>query len=110
MWEATLFNPNSTDQVGELLFERFGDPVSLKRTPGGDPSTNDKILEALEKDSHLDRPVRDLIAAIREYREVYKLKHTFVDKIPELRRPLAARRPHPSHLPYYPRGHRAAGS
>jgi uracil-DNA glycosylase family 4 len=76
------FNPNSSDQVGALLFDRFGIP-SLKRTPGGDPSTNDKVLEALEKDSKLDRPIRDLISIVREYREVYKLKHTFVDQIPD---------------------------
>ncbi len=79
---AADFNPNSTSHVGELLYERFGVDV-LKRTPGGDPSTNDKILEALEKDIHLDRVVRNIVADVREYREVYKLKHTFVDKIPE---------------------------
>lgn len=79
---AESFNPNSTYHVGELLYNKFNLDV-LKRTPGGDPSTNDKILEALEKDVHLDRSVRDLIADIREYREVYKLKHTFVDKIPD---------------------------
>lgn len=80
--DQRVFNPNSTYHVGELLYEKFSLDV-LKRTPGGDPSTNDKILEALEKDIHLDRPVRDLIADIREYREIYKLKHTFVDKIPD---------------------------
>ena len=76
------FNANSTDQVGSLLYDRFGVTV-LKRTPGGDPSTNDKILEAVEKDPRLDRGVRDLVIDIREYREIYKLKHTFVDQIPD---------------------------
>jgi uracil-DNA glycosylase family 4 len=79
---AWSFNPNSTDHVGELLFERFG-ITSLKRTPGGDPSTNDKVLEALEKDQRLPVGVRTLIGDIREYREVYKLKSTFVDQIPD---------------------------
>jgi DNA polymerase I-like protein with 3'-5' exonuclease and polymerase domains len=76
------FNPNSSDHVGALLFDQFG-IASLKRTPGGDPSTNDKVLEALEKDQKLERPVRDIVADIREYREIYKLKHTFVDQIPD---------------------------
>lgn len=76
------FNPNSGDQTSELLFGKFG-IESLKRTPGGDPSTNDKVLEALEKDQKLDRVLRDIISDIRQYREVYKLKHTFVDKIPD---------------------------
>lgn len=71
------FNANSTYQVGELLYEKFALEV-LKKTPGGDPSTNDKILEALEE-AHPEIP---LIGDIREYREVYKLKHTFVDQIP----------------------------
>jgi len=80
--DAWAFNPNSTYHVGELLFERYGID-SLKRTPGGDPSTNDKVLEALEKDSRLDGAIRRHIADLREYREVYKLKHTFVDQIPD---------------------------
>lgn len=79
---AEAFNPNSTYHVGELLYEKFQCDV-LKRTPGGDPSTNDKILEALEKDARLDRTVRDIVADIREYREIYKLKHTFTDQIPD---------------------------
>lgn len=80
--ECDAFNPNSGPQTAQLLFERFGID-SLKRTPGGDPSTNDKVLEALEKNLRIDRPIRDIISDIREYREVYKLKHTFVDQIPE---------------------------
>jgi uracil-DNA glycosylase family 4 len=76
------FNPNSGPQTSDLLFTRFG-VDSLKKTPGGDPSTNDKVLEALEKDSRLPGDVRRIITDVREYREVYKLKHTFVDQIPD---------------------------
>jgi uracil-DNA glycosylase family 4 len=79
-WSGTdpwAFNANSTYQVGELLYAKFQLEV-LKKTPGGDPSTNDKILEALEE-AHPEIP---LIGDIREYREVYKLKYTFVDQIP----------------------------
>lgn len=79
---ARVFNPNSADHVGDLLFTTFG-IAALKKTPGGDPSTNDKVLEALEKDAGLDGKVRAIVADIREYREVYKLKHTFVDQIPD---------------------------
>lgn len=76
------FNPNSGAQTADLLFERFGLEV-LKRTREGDPTTNNKVLEALEKDGKVDRAIRDIIADIRQYREVYKLKHTFVDQIPD---------------------------
>lgn len=79
---AFEFNANSGAQTAELLFTRLG-IASLKRTPGGADSTNDKVLEALEKDTSLDRQYRDTISTIREYREVYKLKSTFVDAIPD---------------------------
>ena len=78
---AFAFNCNSTYKVGDLLFQHFGLPV-LKETRDGDPSTNDKILEALQKQPGIEPACRDIIIDIREYREVYKLKHTFVDKIP----------------------------
>lgn len=73
------FNANSGDQVREYLFGSLGLPSS-KRTPGGDESTNDIILEGLEKEYGLRYPA---ISDIREYREVYKLKSTFVDRIPD---------------------------
>lgn len=78
---AFTFNPNSTYQVGDLLFKHFNLPV-LKETRDGDPSTNDKILEALQKQPGLAPETRDVIISIRDYRETYKLKHTFVDKMP----------------------------
>lgn len=76
------FNPNSGPQTAELLHERLGLDV-LKKTREGDPSTNDKVLEALEKNPRLDVAIRDLIGDIRYYRETYKLKSTFVDQIPD---------------------------
>lgn len=79
---AEAFNPNSGQQVADLLFEKFEIGV-LKRTKEGDPSTNDKVLEALEKDQKIDRGVRDIISDVRLYREIYKLKHTFCDQIPD---------------------------
>jgi uracil-DNA glycosylase family 4 len=73
------FNANSGDQVEQLLFERYDLP-SPKRTKEGKRSTNDKILEALEKEHGLKYPA---ISLVRAYRETYKLKHTFADRIPD---------------------------
>lgn len=73
------FNANSFIQVGDLLFDQLQLP-SIKRTSEGRNSTNDKILEALEHEHGATHPV---ISTIREYREVYKLKNTFVDRIPD---------------------------
>ena len=70
------FNANSGDQVAEYLFETCG-LDEIKFTRSGRGSTNDKILEALEHE-HPEYPV---ISTIRNYRELYKLKHTFVDRL-----------------------------
>jgi len=75
------FNANSGDQVADYVFDRLG-LEGYKRTESGRFSTNDKVLEALEHE-HPEYPV---ISTIREYREVYKLKHTFVDRIPDFAR------------------------
>jgi DNA polymerase I-like protein with 3'-5' exonuclease and polymerase domains len=74
------FNANSGDQVSEYLFGTLGfEPIKMTET-GDRASTNDKILETLEKEHGHQYPV---ISDIRSYREQYKLKHTFVDRIPD---------------------------
>ena len=72
-------NANSGDQVADYLFTDLGLPP-YKLTGEGRPSTNDKILEALEREFGARHPV---ISDIRSYRETFKLKHTFVDRIPD---------------------------
>ncbi len=72
------FNANSGDQVADYLFGTLG-LDSIKQTSSGRGSTNDKILEALEHE-HPEHPV---ISLVREYRETYKLKNTFVDRLPD---------------------------
>jgi uracil-DNA glycosylase family 4 len=75
----TSFNANSGDQVARYLFDQLGiDPIG-RQLKSERFSTNDKILEALEHE-HPEHPV---IGTIRTYREVYKLKHTFVDRVPD---------------------------
>ena len=78
------FNANSGDQVAEHLFGKL-ELTPLKMTSPSDKkeargSTNDKILETLEKEHGHEYPV---ISLFRDYRETYKLKHTFVDRIPD---------------------------
>jgi DNA polymerase-1 len=72
------FNANSGDQVANYLFGSLG-LEGYKRTSEGRYSTNDKVLEALEK----EHPEIIDLQTIRSYREVYKLKNTFVDRIPD---------------------------
>jgi len=64
------FNINSTKQLGEILFEKLGLPA-VKKTKTG-YSTDIEVLEKL-KDRH------PIINKIIEYRQVAKLKSTYID-------------------------------
>ncbi|MRI58534.1 MAG: DNA polymerase I [Epsilonproteobacteria bacterium] len=66
------FNINSTKQLGSILFERLALPP-LRRTKTG-YSTNEATLAAL-KEKH------PIIPAILEYRELFKLKSTYIDPL-----------------------------
>ena len=68
------FNINSTQQLGVILFEKLGLPV-IKKTKTG-YSTDKDVLEKLE-DSH------EIIPKILEYRQLNKLKTTYVDSLRE---------------------------
>jgi DNA polymerase-1 len=72
---GTQFNINSTPQLRTVLFERLCLPV-IKRTKTG-PSTDVDVLEQL---ALLGHAVPQLIIA---YRELSKLKSTYVDSLPE---------------------------
>jgi DNA polymerase-1 len=70
------FNLNSPKQLQEILFERKGLPVK-KKTPGGQPSTDEDVLQELA----LDHPLPKYIL---EYRGLAKLKSTYTDKLPRM--------------------------
>ena len=71
------FNINSTKQLAAVLFEKLALPP-LKKTKSG-YSTNEATLLAL-KDKH------PIIAYILEYRELFKLKSTYIDPLLSLSR------------------------
>ena len=64
------FNINSPKQLGAVLFERLGLPASKKTKSGY--STSAEVLEKL-------RPDYPIVAKILEYRQLTKLKSTYVD-------------------------------
>ena len=80
---GTEFNLNSTPQLREVLFEKLELPV-VKRTKTG-PSTDASVLEELAAEGH-EVPRRML-----EYRELAKLKSTYVDALPRLVHPATGR-------------------
>jgi len=70
-----VFNLASPKQIQGILFERLGLPV-LEKTPKGQPSTAESVLQELA----LNYP---LPALILEHRALAKLKSTYVDRLPE---------------------------
>jgi DNA polymerase-1 len=75
------FNVNSTQQLSDALFETLGlSAQGIRRTKTGHYSTAAEILERL-CDQH---PIIDLIL---EYRELAKLKSTYVDALPQMVNP-----------------------
>jgi DNA polymerase-1 len=72
------FNINSPKQLREVLFERLKLPVVKKGKTG--PSTDEEVLRSLAGRHKLP-------ALLLEYRQLMKLKTTYVDTLPELINP-----------------------
>lgn len=72
------FNINSTQQLGQVLFNELGLP-SGRRTKTGH-STDSEVLENL-------RGRHEIVDEILEYRQLIKLKNTYVDALPSLMHP-----------------------
>ena len=72
---GTEFNIESPKQLQQILFEKLQIPVTRK-TPTGQPSTAEDVLEELANAYALPRIVLD-------YRALAKLKSTYTDKLPE---------------------------
>jgi len=68
------FNVDSPKQLREVLFGKLGIPP-LRKTPGGEPSTAEDVLEELAEEHELPK-------LIIEYRGLAKLKSTYTDKLP----------------------------
>lgn len=77
------FNINSPAQLREVLFDRLG-LTSEKKTKSGDLSTDHEVLVHLSA-SH------ELPALILRYRELAKLKSTYLDSLPRLINPKTGR-------------------
>jgi DNA polymerase-1 len=74
------FNINSPKQLGEVLFEKLNLPSVKKTRKTGGYSTDQAVLEELAETYALPR-------LILEYRQIAKLKSTYVDSLPALINP-----------------------
>ena len=86
IWElaGTEFNVNSPLQLAEILFDKLNLEVAAKRGRAKARSTAAEILEELSAKHPVPRKVI-------EYREVAKLKSTYVDSLPKLIHPQTGR-------------------
>ncbi len=83
------FNLNSTQQLGAVLFEQLGLPTSKKTKTGY--STDENVLNDLI-DKHPS------IAKILEYRELYKLRSTYIEPLLKLSKASPKSRVHTSFI------------
>jgi DNA polymerase-1 len=82
------FNLDSPKQLQVILFEKLGLPI-LKKTPKGQPSTAEPVLQELADQFELP-------SIIMQYRSMRKLKSTYTDALPEQINP-ATKRVHTSY-------------
>jgi DNA polymerase-1 len=71
------FNIDSPKQLGEILFEKLKISSKAKKTKTGQYATSEDILQKHEHD-------HPIIPMILEYRQLRKLKSTYVDPLPTL--------------------------
>ncbi len=77
------FNMDSPKQLVEILYNKLNLPV-LKKTPKGQPSTNEDTLQRLAEEY-------DLPKIIIEYRGLAKLKSTYTDSLINIKHPVSKR-------------------
>ena len=71
------FNVDSPKQLGDVLFDVLKISAKAKKTKTGQYATSEDILQKHEKD-------HPIIPMILEYRQLRKLKSTYVDPLPTL--------------------------
>ena len=71
------FNVNSPKQLGDVLFNRLGLPKPFKYGKGKTISTAQDVLEGLAAE-------HDIVRLVLEFRQLTKLKSTYIDALPLL--------------------------
>ena len=78
------FNINSPQQLGKILFEEMNLPAPVKYGKGKSISTAADVLEGLA-------PKYPVAQFVLDYRQLTKLKGTYIDALPQLIRPETGR-------------------
>ncbi len=78
------FNLASPKQLGEVLFDKLKLDDKAKKTKTGQYQTGEDVLSALA-------PKSDIVQDILDFRQLQKLKSTYVDALPQLINPKTGR-------------------
>jgi DNA polymerase-1 len=78
------FNLNSPKQLGSVLFDELKLVEKPKKTKTGQYATNEQVLSALA-------PQHTIVANLLEYRQLAKLKSTYIDALPQAVDPVSGR-------------------
>ncbi len=78
------FNIGSPQQLGRILFEKLHLDKNPKKTPTGQYATGEDVLSRLESEHEIARKILD-------FRELQKLKSTYIDALPLLISPRTGR-------------------
>ena len=81
---GTEFNVDSPKQMADILYGHLKLPFEGKKTSTGQLSTNEDALQSLSKH-------HPIAAQILDYRQITKLKSTYVDTLPQLINPKTGR-------------------
>ncbi|HET6989916.1 MAG TPA: DNA polymerase I [Bacteroidia bacterium] len=81
---GTPFNISSPKQVGDILFDVLKIAEKPKKTKTGQYATGEDILQKLIRN-------HPIVEKILEYREMVKLKNTYIDTLPEMVNPKTGR-------------------
>lgn len=78
------FNVDSPKQLGDVLFEHMKISAKAKKTKTGQYATSEDILQQHKND-------HEIIPCILDYRQMKKLKSTYVDPLPTMKDPVDGR-------------------
>jgi DNA polymerase-1 len=81
---GTTFNLDSPKQLGDVLFDKMQIPYEGKKTKTGQYATGEEVLSKLAYEHEIAKLIQD-------YRELVKLKSTYVDALPALVNPRTGR-------------------
>ncbi len=75
------FNPASTNDINDLLYEKWKLPPLAHTEITGKPKTDDDVIRTFMFDKSVDKTIRTALGALRRYRRAMKYLGTYILKL-----------------------------